>query len=132
MSAASFRLARALLDAPSVSQVRQVLDHEPSFWLRARLARIDTAAINGRLSVCGHVTIRRLGTSPGIVPLWAPDTLWCVTCAPAALRLVGAANYECDRCGAHADPIQVCTIAGRYAVVVFGLCDECQRREVAR
>jgi len=132
MSAASFNLARALLDAPSVSHVRAMLNHEPSFWLRTRLARIDTAAINGRLSTCGHVKAGNLAASPGILALWAPERLWCVACAPAALRLVGPANHECDRCHAHSDPIQVCTIAGRYAVVVFGLCADCSHREVGR
>lgn len=122
------RLARALLDDPSISSVESMLNHEPSWWLRRRLAQIDQAALNGRVEVCGH----RTPGVPPILALWAPDAAWCVRCAGAALRLEGPENYQCDRCGVHADPIRVCTIAGRRVVVVFGLCAVCHRKEVAR
>lgn len=127
MSAASTRLARAILESASVADVQPMLNHEPSHWLRTRLARIDREALNGRVTICAHV---RPGW-PGIVALWAPAGLWCPACAVDAIGLEGDDNFRCDRCGALDDPIHVCTIAGRHAVVLFGLCASCRRREVA-
>lgn len=125
---ATNRLARSLLDTESVTNVRELANHEPSWWLHARLMQIDRAAINDQLGTCAHF---RRGVA-GIVALWDDQNVWCLRCSASALHLEGAENYRCDRCGDHADPIQVCTIAGRHAVVVFGLCSPCSQREVGR
>ncbi len=117
-------LARHLMSAPGVTNVRHVSNHEPSFWLRCKLTEIDTAAINGRVRSCGHGGV-------GIVALWQPDRFCCPMCASQVLRLEGEANWTCDRCARVAESISVHTIAGRLAVVIYGLCPDCSSREVA-
>lgn len=124
-------LARAMMAGPGVRNVKQLHRHEPSFWLRCRLAGIDQAALNSRLTPCPHW---RPGV-PAVVALWRDSALWCLPCAAAGGLAVDAEeNDTCDRCRCRCrtERMELCTIAGRYAVVVFGLCPGCTEREVDR
>lgn len=107
--------------------VHHLTNHEPSWWLRARLVDIDTRWTAGALRHCGHAS-----QHPKIIALWDDRRAWCLACVPANLYLHDEAeNWRCDRCSVISKPIHVVSLAGVDAVVLLGLCTGCQRREVA-
>lgn len=102
--------------------------HEPSFWLRARLADLRTRHLTSQFKACPHL---RVGV-PAVVALWAPDRVVCVPRCARTLRLTGDADRTCDRCGTVADRVHPEIAAPSPGlVVVFGLCPACHRREGA-
>lgn len=118
-------LALAATAIGHASNVKHIDNHEPSWWLRARLVDIDTRWAAGTMRDCGHAT-----EAPLIVALWDADRAWCGPCAVVRLKVEGDESYTCDRCGRIERPIQVCALAGRAAVVMLGLCSACNAREV--
>lgn len=101
--------------------------HEPSLWLRNEIGSIRRASSAGRLRQCGH-----LGPlSRAVIALWQPDTAYCGTCAPAVrLDHDWAADHTCDRCGTCAAELHACVAETVPALIIFGLCCDCYRREV--
>jgi hypothetical protein len=103
-------------------------DHEPSAWLRGPLAALGDGLATGRVTRCAH--LRRTPGAVAYHALWAPDTLLCAFCAPTT-ALTGDADRTCDRCGRVAERIHPDLVAaGPQVLVAFGLCRDCQGREV--
>ena len=102
--------------------------HEPSMWLRSRLADIHTRITAGTLRPCPHLQAGDVGR----VALWAPDRIVCAGCS-GSLRLTGTADRTCDRC-ASVQPTIHPHIASTdcYLAVIYGLCPDCHRRELAK
>lgn len=114
--------------------LKLVNNHEPTMWLRERIADVDNWPPG-----CRHTRTGKRITLPIVAPLW-DEALWCAVCAPAA-RLPGGSPQDrtCDRCGRVCAtvlgdkiyPCQVPVLAG-VVVVLFGLCGTCWNRELAR
>lgn len=124
----SLDMAQRLMAAGGVKNIRRTLGFEPSFWMRCRLADLDCRAINDRLPACPHLT----GDQVGIVALWAPTGVWCLTCAATETPLEGDANYTCDRCGTVSADVTAMTVVSRRMLVMLGLCRDCRAREEGR
>jgi hypothetical protein len=118
------QLAAAQLS--NATDVEHLTNHEPSWWLRARLVDIEVRSMSGRLKTCGHRT-----NAPWVISLWDDQHAWCVPCAAMQLKLEGDEAYTCDRCGVVERPIHVAAIAAQSSVVMLGLCAACNKREVA-
>lgn len=105
----------------------QVPDHEPTFWLRARIADVLTRRGLFELNQCGHLNLGVVG----VVALWDDARAVCTECVPT-LSVHGAADHTCDRCAA-VTPIthQHLTVPAADLLVIFGLCPTCHRRESA-
>lgn len=110
-----------------------VANHEPSFWLRARLADLGTRLLTGQLETCPSLRAHQ----DAFVALWASDwlacgRLECVHCT-SRVRLTGDADRTCDRCSAVVDTIHpTVVVGGANLLVTFGLCGPCHRREGSR
>jgi hypothetical protein len=105
-------------------------DHEPSAWLRGRLHQLDARHRAGPIELCPHLT--RGGRESGATALWQPDLIVCTRpgCL-SRLRLYGAADRTCDRCGRVVSPIHPDSVlVPPRLAVAFGLCCGCQRAEV--
>lgn len=87
-------------------------------------AREFTTALNREqpARACVHVT-----DSPAVVyaAAWAPGTLACPTCAPAALAVRPDQDTTCDRCHRTANTIHNGMAALGPILFLFGLCDPC-------
>lgn len=120
------RMRAATVDAGMTYSDR----HEPSFWLRGRLADLFTAARLGAVRPCQHLRAGMIGSAV----LWAPDQVVCGPCT-AGFALTGDADRTCDRCGVvtSGKGIHSCIVAASSNLVVsYGLCGPCYRREVGR
>ncbi len=103
-------------------------NHEPSAWLRGRLANINHRAAAGQVAHCGHVEPGAVGA----LVLWRDDLVCCGGCAEW-LRLTGDPDRTCDRCDAVVPLIHPTSVtAGPTLIVGFGLCPDCHRKEVGR
>lgn len=122
MTGPAARMARA---AGGGGGMTFVAGHEPSLWLRARLADVATRWAAGDIDTCRHL---RLGMV-GVAAMWAPRRVVCGSCSPQ-LRLTGDADRTCDRCGHVGVPIHAEIVNLGPALVLFGLCPPCHRREV--
>ncbi|PKW25412.1 hypothetical protein [Phycicoccus duodecadis] len=108
--------------------VTPIHNHEPSFWLRARLVDLHSRWNTGRMLTCRHVL-----TQPGgvfITALWLPEVMVCTSCAVDALRLPAAADLTCDRCSAPDPKTRAVAVDEQGVIVTFGLCPDCYRREM--
>lgn len=109
-----------------------VADHEPTVWLRERVADVADWPPG-----CKHTRTGRNVAVPVIAPLW-DRSLWCAVCASAARLPNGSPpDRQCDRCGricapALGDPIYPGSVQVGILLVVFGLCRDCHRKEAAR
>lgn len=105
--------------------MRTITDHEPSLWLRWKIA----AALDqpGGLRQCGHLTPKDKAT----VALWRPDWAWCGECAPTGIRITDPTeDRRCDRCRRVSKMIYPMLVDAGPALIMFGLCRDCHRREV--
>lgn len=100
--------------------------HEPSAWLRGRIGELHTALTAGTFTSCVHL---RPATMAGAA-LWKPGHLACAACLDV-FRLDGANDLQCDRCAVVCEAtINPHMIAVGHVLLLYGLCDNCHRREV--
>jgi hypothetical protein len=89
---------------------------------------IGRRLIAGEVGACGCPHLRL----PMVHAMWRPE---CVTCLPCrGLLATDSADPEdktCDRCRRRAPGLVLGMVRTPAVVVIFGLCDECRRREVA-
>jgi hypothetical protein len=106
------------------AQLIEYPNHEASAWLRGAVEDAGRRMIEGRVRGCGctHVAL------PLVHVLWRP---WCVTCLPCSRLLEDATDYTCDRCGRTAPKIVLGIVKTPAVIVGFGLCEDCQLKEVA-
>jgi hypothetical protein len=121
----ALRAAFAALRSGGIHETRIHHRHEPSFWLRCRLADLDTRALSGRLGACPHANAAPFG----ILALWAPDTVWCASCSVTAVAVDGDADRTCDRCGRVDDRITGLVVTAGRLLIAAGLCRPCRARE---
>lgn len=100
--------------------------HEPSWWLRTRLADLRTRGDTRQTLACRHIVS---GTQEALTALWLPQVMTCRDCA-AAFQLDDRAAQICDRCGKRHDDTQPLAWRDGGVLVLFGLCPPCHRREV--
>lgn len=108
-------------------------NHEPSFWLRTRLADLGTRLLTGQLETCPRLRPHH----DACVALWASDWVACgwLGCGhcKSRVRLTGDADRTCDRCSTVVDTIHPEIVAaGPNLLVTFGLCAPCHQREGSR
>lgn len=103
-------------------------NHEPSHWMRSRVAEMGQRAVAGRVEFCPHLGVG----SPVMMALWRPDLAVCLACSPQLWSGMRGTPDDgtCDRCGA-SDPDGVYGGALLLGAVLlaFGLCDGCAARE---
>jgi hypothetical protein len=96
--------------------------------LRDQVNAAGRRMIAGQVDGCGCSHLRL----PLVHALWEPG---CVTCVPCS-RLLATDPREpedktCDRCRRRAPGLVIGMVQTPAVVVVFGLCDDCRRREMA-
>jgi hypothetical protein len=84
--------------------------------------------IAGQVEGCGCLHLRL----PLVHVLWEPDCVTCVPCSPLLLPDPrDPENKTCDRCRRHVPGVVMGMVQTPAVVVMFGLCEDCRRREVA-
>lgn len=101
----------------------------PSPWMKSQLCRLSGRLAFGALNRCEH--LRDGVRAPVLMAVWS-DAAVCPRCC-MRLRLTGAADKTCDRCGRVSEPTIWPHMVEPWpgALVMFGLCRDCHGSEAA-
>lgn len=100
-------------------------------WVRLQLVDVWLKWCRRKVTTCPHAPDADRA-EVGVAALWAPDLVVCTRCAPERLRLTGAADSTCDRCGrvtegpAAGDPMYAHAVTHGCLVLWWGECGDCR------
>ena len=119
---------------PDLGDKHRILNnHEPSWWLRSQLDELVDGWAREGVRACRHL---RLGQGVGIAALYRPDLLTCPDRCAHLFKLDGPADFQCDRCHEQSDTLAGIVydtdLDGMRLLVLFGLCVDCEAKELGR
>jgi hypothetical protein len=120
------------MSATTTTPHRMVTNHEPSWWLRTQLDALPVKWQTSGVHTCPHVK-RNRGVGINVTALYLPDVLACPECI-GVFKVEGSADHQCDRCHEQADSlagiVYDTAIEDMRLLVMFGLCPDCEAREL--
>lgn len=120
----------------TTARQRTLTNHEPSWWLRTQVDAVLAGWQTNGVHACQHVKRSRRNAAVGLTALHMPEVLTCPDQCRDVFKLTGPPDHECDRCHEQADSlvgvVYDIDVDGLRLLVMFGLCPQCEVREVGR
>jgi hypothetical protein len=102
-------------------------NHEPSVWAREQFAELGRRLVDERTKPCPHLSDPERDRYA--YALWAPAAISCGDCVEPILNMQRTA---CDRCGERPPTADHQAQPAEGVLMLFALCEECDRREMGR
>jgi hypothetical protein len=120
----------------TTARQRTLTNHEPSWWLRTQVDAVLAGWQTNGVHACPHVKRMRRGTSVGITALHMPEVLTCPDRCRDVFKVDGPEDFTCDRCRSRFDGLTGVIfdiqVDGLRLLVMLGLCEACEIKEVGR